>query len=732
MNKRSIKKSSVSDKLNIKEIEEYDKRKEVLTSFFLDKQYKNNLTLKQIASLLQVPKEELIVLKSILDDLEEEGLIFLDDSKRYVLSSSKGYVKCVYEAKSKRFGFGITKTGEDLYISCENSNYALDKDEVLVKILDKDLEKSKTTEAKVVKILKRNTKKIIGNFIDNKNFGFVEPIDTKTGDVYIPKKYIKGYKTNDLVEVEITKYETKDANMEGKITGLIAKSNDKNAYIKALYKSFDLDKISTFNLKVLEELENIPDHVLESDKQGRIDKTNLKVVTIDSEDAKDLDDGCYVEKLDNGNYMLSVFIADVSHYVKEKTALNKEAISRGTSIYIPGTVIPMLPKKLSNGICSLNEGKERLALGVDILIDKEGKVLNSKVYKAVIKVAKKMTYEKVYKVIKRSDKAVLEEYKDFILDIDTMLELSKILYEKRKKNGSIDFDIKETKVYLDKDGNVEKICPYEITEANKIIEEFMLLTNTVIAEKFYFYELPFIYRIHEKPDEEKLRALNEILNNYSKSIKGIKNIHPKTLADIIDSITDEEEKEVISTVMLKTLRLAKYSNECLGHFGLAFKYYCHFTSPIRRYPDLFIHRVISDFIDNDGLILKNKLNRYEKQAYKYSETSSETEKQATKIEREFVKLYEAIYMKQFLGCEFDAVISSVTSFGMFVKLANTIEGFVAFENIMDNDYYIFDSKKNMLIGEHSKKTYKVSDKVRVRLERVDIKLKQIDFEIIKK
>ena len=710
----------------------YTKRKEVVASFFSDKEYENNMTLKQSATILCVPKQEMEMFKNIIDELVEDGVIFFNKNKKIVKTEDLGYIKGLFEQKSKRFGIVTDVNKNEYYIADKDINFAMDGDEVLVSIISNSNSKDKRTEAKIEKIIKRSNKKVSGIFTNNKSFGFVEPLDGKGLDIFIPKKYIKNVKDGDVVEVEIIKYATKDSKPEGKIVKKIGNpKNDELVYVKALYKSYALDKQKDFNELVLKEIEKIPDEVLASEEIGRVDRTDVKAVTIDSEDARDLDDACFVKKMPNGNYVLSVFIADVSHYVKDGTNLDKEAVARGTSVYIPGTVIPMLPKKLSNGICSLNAGVKRLALGVDIVIDSNGKVENSEVYKAVIKVAKKMSYEKVYKVLKRSDEQVLEEYKEFIDDIDTMSELAKILYKKRKKEGSIDFDIPETKVYLDEDGNVEDIKPYPINEANKIIEEFMLVTNMVIAEKFFFLEMPFIYRIHEKPDEERLREFNEILNNYNRSIKSVKNIHPKVLADIVDSIEDEQEKETISNLMLRTLKIAKYSNECLGHFGLAARYYTHFTSPIRRYPDLFIHRVISEYLDNKGYIDENRIAKFEKQAYRYSYSSSDAEKLATKIERDFVNLYEAMFMKKHINEEFENVtIASVTSFGIFVRLPNTIEGFVSFDSLPGNDYYIYDDKKKMLIGRNSSKTFKVGDKVTVKLIRADAASKQIDFKIL--
>lgn len=705
--------------------DDYLRRKEALTSFFSNKEY-FLMTKKQIINFFNIPKKEIYILDEILEELEIEGTIFLDDSKRYVYSESCNVIKCVYEAKSEKFGFGVVADGEDIYISCHNSLGAMNNDEILVKQM---IDSYHRKEGQVIKILKRNTKSIIGRFVKNNNFGFVEPIDKKLPHIYIPKKEVIGHKNGQIVEVKILKYATLKSKAEGKIVRVIAGESDEKSEVRALYLSYGLDMMQEFSFDIRQELKNIPVKVKDKEMINRVDRTNEKVYTIDASDAMDLDDAVQVKKIGD-KYLLSVYIADVSHYVKEKTALDREAIYRGTSIYIPGTVIPMLPKKLSNGICSLNQGVKRLTLAIDILFDKEGNVIESNVFKSVIKVTKKMSYDKVYKVICNEDDMILKEYKEYISDIMLMKELAIILNKKRKYNGSINFDIPETKVLLDENKKVVGIKPYEITIANKIIEEFMLAANMQIAEKFFYLDIPFIYRVHEKPDEEKLRDFNEILSSYKLKLKGIKNIHPKALASIIDNIDDEEEKRIVSSYMLRTLKLAKYSEECLGHFGLAAKYYCHFTSPIRRYPDLFIHRVISDYIESGYTLSDKKISKYSTQAIEYAKSSSQTEKQATIIERDFDDLYKCIYMNKFIGDEFDVVISNVTSFGVFVRLENTVEGLITFDNINDMDYYIYDEKKHRLIGKNTSRVFKIGDKLRVKLIKSDIKLKEIDFMMI--
>lgn len=712
--------------VNKNQKDKYTMRKEVLTSFFLDNKYEL-VTRKQLVALFSIPKSDLNLLDRILTELENEGIIYLDDSKRYVPYSKSNLVRCRYQAKSAGFGFGLVEEGEDVYISAKNLNGAMNDDEILVEICDTT---GRSREGKVVKILKRNVTKVIGRFSKSRNFGFVVPIDDSIEDIYISKKNSTNIKDGQVVQVTIEKYPTNNTKAEGRITRIIGDSSDAHIDAKSLYISYGLDEMEKFNELVLEEIETIPDSVLPEEKVGRVDRTKERIYTIDSEDAKDLDDAISVTKRENGNYLLSVYIADVSHYVKEHTPLDKEAIARGTSIYIPGKVIPMLPKKLSNGICSLNAGEERLSLAVDMLISPAGEVLSSEVFKAVIKVTKKMSYEKVYKVItNQEDEELIKEYGEYKQDLLLMEELAKILNNKRVEEGCINFNIPETHIVLNENEDVETIEPYHTTFANQIIEEFMLVTNMAVAEKYYFLELPFIYRIHEKPDEEKLRDLNSILANYKLRIKGIKDVHPKALSDILNGIEVPEDKEIISTYMLRSLKLAKYSNECLGHFGLNAKYYCHFTSPIRRYPDLFIHRIISKALENKLIFKDNEIVKLEKQAEKYAKSSSELEKDATKIERDFDSLYSTLYMKEFIGEEFDARVSSITSFGIFVKLENTVEGFVSFHDI-PGDYYIYDETSRMLIGKNTSKKYKIGDKLRVKLIKSDVLTKQIDFEVV--
>ncbi|MBR1883904.1 MAG: ribonuclease R [Clostridia bacterium] len=709
---------------------EYMKRKEILTSFFLNPKYVP-MTRKEISGVLGVPKEEKGQLKKLLQELKSENVIFLNSNSKYELVSEKNSYICTYQARNDRYGFAICDDSkiENIYIPIENSNFALDGDKVLVVIVEAQSAYSFGKKiGKVLRIIERKIDKVIGEVYFVGSAAFVIPIDKKIPAISINRILCDEDITNrgQIAQVLITSYPSIKRGFEGDILKIVTNLDSENAYVIALKAAYELEEKAVFSKEVLNEITFVSSDVLESDLVGRVDRTNDNVFTIDSEDSKDLDDAICIVKNEDGTYRLSVHIADVSHYVKEGSKLDEEAIKRGTSIYIPGKVIPMLPKELSNGICSLNEGMIRLTLSVDMDISPEGEVINHKIYKGYIKSKKKMTYEKVFKCIEKSDKAVLKEYKEFLKDIDVMVELAKILRKRRFDMGSINFDIPETKVELDKDGNLVSVHEYTKNIANDIIEEFMLVTNEVVAEEFCNYSAPFIYRVHERPDEERLKDLNNILSMYNKRIKSLKKVSPRNISEILSNFETEEEKEVISNVTLRTLKLAKYDSSCLGHFGLAFKYYCHFTSPIRRYPDLFIHRVISDYLANNYYLSDKKYDNYKKQSISYSIISSEREKEATKIERDFDDLYKAMFMKGKEGQEFEGIISSVTSFGFFVKLKNTVEGLVHISDL--RGYYVFDEKRYILTN--GANSYKIGDKVKVVVEIVDIKSKRIDFSLI--
>jgi len=708
----------------------FEIRKEKILEFINSKEYKL-MTVKQIAVLFGVPKDEVKQLEKIINKLEIEGKLYIDDSKRICVPNNVSRFVCKYEAKSRGFGFACVVSGntdtKDIHISKENMNGAFDKDTVLVEaILPK--EEGKSLEGKVVKIIKRGETTFVGIVRKNDSFGFVEIVDGIIDDIYVPYKLMQGVENNDRVVVKITKYPTANRKAEGKIIEIIGHESDKDIEQAVILASHRIE--DKFPKAVIEEAEELSS-VSQDDLKDRVDLRDKNIYTIDGDDAKDLDDAICVEKLSDEEYKLSVHIADVSYYVRENSNIDKEAIKRGTSIYTPGRVIPMLPRTLSNGICSLQEGEDRLCLSCDMIINTKAQVTFSTIYKSVINSKKRMTYHKVESVLNKDDENVLNEYAPFIEDIYLMKELSDILKEKRNSSGSINFDIPETYFELDNDGNVIDVRPYEIGVSNGIIEEFMLVTNKIVAKTFKDLDAPFIYRIHEKPDIEKLREVNETLKNMGSSIKGINKIHPKALATVLEDFKGDNKKyTVISKMLLRSLKLAKYAPVCLGHFGLNFTDYCHFTSPIRRYPDLFIHRVISEYLNNGYTLDSKSYTKLKAKAEKYAITSSDAEKTATEVERDFDDLFMAKYMASHLGDEFEGVISSVTGFGFYVKLENTIEGLVTLSNLAD-DYYIYHEKNMTLIGERTGKKYEIGQKVTVKVIRSSVELRQIDFALVK-
>ena len=708
--------------------EELERKKEKILEYIYSKEY-NIITVKQLAVILDVPKEDISKLENIITKLEEDGKIYVDNSKRICIPDNKNKFVCKYEAKSKGFGFArvISKdTNEkDIYISRDNNLGACDLDIILVEVIAQKND-GKNLEGKVINIIKRSEKSIVGIVKKSDTFAFVEVLNDSINDIYIPYKLMQGVDNNDRVVVKITKYPAGERKAEGRITEVIGHESDKDIDSQVIFASFGI--VDKFSKEALEQAEEVAS-ITEEDIEGRVDLRDKNIYTIDGDDAKDLDDAISVEKVSDTEYKLSVHIADVSHYVTDGSEIDKEAIKRGTSIYTPAKVIPMLPRTLSNGICSLTEGEDRLTLSIDMVIDDKAHVLFSNIYKSVIRSKKRMSYAKVECVLNNTNQEVLEEYKDFEQDIFVMKELYKILKDARNKSGSINFDIPETKFELDENNEVIDLGPYKIGVSNSIIEEFMLIANKEVAKTFKELGAPFIYRIHEKPDTDRLRELNEVLQNMGTSIKGINKIHPKALATVLDAFEGDLNKSmIISKLLLRSLKLAKYSDVCLGHFGLNFTDYCHFTSPIRRYPDLFIHRVISRYIESSYNLEEKELTKLSAKAYKYAVSSSECEKIATTVEREFDDLYMAKYMKKHLGDEYDGVVSSVTSFGIYVKLPNTVEGVVTM-SLLDDDYYIYHEKSMSLVGERTGKKYEIGQKVRIKVTRSDTETKQIDFAI---
>ena len=638
----------------------------------------------------------------------------------------------IYRKNQKGFGFvKLEDQEEEIYISRENSLNALNGDTVGIQIINEaNKEENRKEEGKIVKIIRHEKDTVVGTFQKSRNFGFVVPDDKNFGtDIFISKSNWGKARNNHKVLVKILEYPKKGKNAEGKIIEVLGGVNEAGVDMLSLIKQYELPY--KFPEEVVAEAKAFGTQINKADLPNRKDLRKDIIFTIDGEDAKDLDDAIHVEKLPNGNYRLDVHIADVSHYVREKTELDKEAYLRGTSIYMLGRVIPMLPRELSNGICSLNAGQDRYTLSCSMEITPKAKIISSDIYKAVINVTERMSYTDVQKIIDRSDEKVLKKYEKYIKDFDLTAELATILKEKRKENGYLNLDIPESKITLDENGFAIDVSKYETYFANEIIEQFMLAANETVAEKFYWLQAPFIYRNHEAPDLDKVKELNKVLYNFGYKIKISKEdiIYPNEFAKILDDVKGKEAEKVVSNIILRTLRVAKYEAENKGHFGIASKYYCHFTSPIRRYPDLFIHRIISKYLENDYMVNEFWIKKYEKRAGKRADNCSERERTATKVEREAEDIKKAEYMENKIGEEYEGIVSSVTNFGIFVELDNTIEGLIRYENLGD-EYFIYNEERREAIGELSHKIYKIGDKVKIRVADANKLLRKIDFEII--
>ena len=685
---------------------------------------------KQIAMVMRVPKNEYNEFLNILGNLEMKMKIQKNRKNQYRIVE-KVYYDGIYRKNAKGFGFVKIENEEDeIYIAKNNSSNALNGDEVLIEIIE-EKNKVKKAEGKIVRILKHEKDTVVGIFQNNKNFGFVVPDDKNFGtDIFISKKNFGKARNNHKVLVQITKYPEKGKKAEGKIIEVLGNVNETGVDMLSLIKEHKLPSI--FPEQVVEEAKKCGNKIDEQDIKNRIDLRNEIIFTIDGAEAKDLDDAIGIKKLENGNYKLSVHIADVSHYVKSNSLLDQEALIRGTSIYMLGKVIPMLPRELSNGICSLNAGENRFTLSCTMEIDKNGNVKSSEIYKAVINVTERMTYTDVQKILDNSDVEIIKKYKKYIDIFKLMEELALILKQKRLEKGYLNLDIPESKIELDSEGRAINISKYETTFANEIIEQFMLIANETVAEKFFWLDAPFIYRVHEIPDYEKVQELNKFLFNFGLKIKANKdNIYPKEFSKILEEIKGKDEEKVVSHLLLRTLKVARYEEINKGHFGIASKYYCHFTSPIRRYPDLFIHRIISKYLEENYDVNEKFIEEYKKQAEERAKQSSEREKIATKVERESEDIKKAEYMENRIGEEYEGMISSVTSFGVFVELDNTVEGLIRFEDL-GNEYFIYDEDRKRLIGERSNIVYKIGDKVKIRVKDASKLLRTVDFEIIEK
>lgn len=725
-----------------------EEQKEKILSLMSDKEYVP-MKAKEIAQIMSVPKDAYTDFIKILNELVSEYKINISKKGKYALVDDSKYKKGKLQINERKFGFvKIENSDEEIYISGKNINNALNGDIVIVEIID-DSSKDGHKEGKIVSIFERDKKSIVGIFEKSKSFGFVIPDDKKFGsDIFISKKKFLGAKNNDKVVVKITKYPENGKKAEGEVVEVLGNVDMAGIDMLSLIREYNLPY--EFPQNVVDEAKNIEAIISKDEIKHRLDLRNELFFTIDGEDAKDLDDAVCVKKNNNGNYELMVAIADVSHYVTENSNINKEAILRGTSIYMMDRVIPMLPKELSNGICSLNANEDRLAICVIMEINKDAKVISSDIKKCVINVKERMSYTNVYKILnyinreenqntskkdiqnsnEEIDMEVINRYNPYISNFALMQELALILKNKRERDGALDLDVPESKIILNENGVAIDVKKYEINFANEIIEQFMLISNEVVAEKFYWLEAPFIYRVHEVPDKEKIDELNKFLFNLGLKIKYNKDsIHPSSFAEILKKVKDEPEERVVSNLVLRTLKVARYESENKGHFGIASKFYCHFTSPIRRYPDLFIHRVISTYLDNNYNVDQDTITKYGGQAVAYAERSSEREKIAQKVERDSEDIKKAEYMSTKIGKEYSGIISSITSFGIFVELENTVEGLIRFEN-MGNEYFVYDENQKTLTGEQSGKIYKIGQSVDIRVIEASKELRRVSFELI--
>lgn len=645
------------------------------------------------------------------------------------MEEEKRFIEGIFRRHERGFGFVILEDEEDdIYIAKEDSKDAFSGDRVLVKLKKKSC--GARQEGIILKVIEHKKDTLVGTFQKSKNFGFVIPDDKKLcRDIFISKKNFGKARNNHKVLVQITKYPQKGRKAEGKILEVIGNVNEAGIDMLSLIKDYDLPY--KFPKEVVKEAQKYGDKINLEEAKNRVDlRGKYNIFTIDGEDAKDLDDAVCVRKLENGNYKLDVHIADVSNYVKEDSLLDKEALLRGTSIYMLNRVIPMLPRELSNGICSLNEGEDRYTLSISMEIDQKGKLISSDVFKGIINVTRRMSYKDVQSILDNSDNVTVEKYKEYIPDFKLMEELAHVLKEKRITKGYLNLDIPESKIILDKDGYAIDVKKYETTFANEIIEQFMLIANESIAEKFYWLKAPFIYRVHEDPDIEKVTELNKLLFNFGYKIHVKEGkIYPAEFAKILKEVEGKPEEKIVSNMILRTLKVAVYDSENKGHFGIASKYYCHFTSPIRRYPDLFIHRIISKYLRNNYTLSEKKVELYSKIAEDDAKKSSEREKIATQVERDSIDIKKAEYMSNKIGEEYEGIISGVTQFGVFVELENTVEGLIRFENLGD-EYYEYDPDHKILIGERSKETFKIGDKINIEVIDANKQEKRISFKRI--
>ena len=701
----------------------FNKRKQIVYNLICDDMYVP-MKIKELAIVLNVKKEERPELEQILTELMAEGKIELSKRGKYTKSEMKQVVG-TFTAHAKGFGF-VTIEGEeeDIFIPESKVGDALHMDTVQVVV--SPLATGRRKEGVIVKVLERGMKQIVCTYEQSKSFGFAVPDNPRFAqDIFIPLEKSKGAVKGHKVVVEITKYAKPGKSPEGKVVEILGHINDPGTDILSIVRSYELPV--EFSEKIMHQVENVAKEVSEADMAGRMDLRDVVMVTIDGEDAKDLDDAVSL-KMDGENYVLGVHIADVTNYVQERSALDVEALKRGTSVYLVDRVIPMLPHALSNGICSLNAGENRLALSCIMTITPKGEVIDHTIAETVIKVDTRMSYTSVKKILEDQDLEEIAKYEHLVPMFEQMRDLAGILRKKRMIRGSIDFDFPETKVILDAIGKPVEIKPYDRNVATKIIEDFMLIANETVATDYYWQELPFVYRTHDNPDSEKMQKLSAFINNFGYNIHISRDeVHPKELQKLLMKIDGTPEEALISRLTLRSMKQARYTTVNSGHFGLAASYYCHFTSPIRRYPDLQIHRIIKENLR--GRMNENRIKHYEEILNDVAKQSSEKERRAEEAERETVKLKKVEYMEEHIGEVFEGVISGVMEWGIYVELPTTVEGLVRVAD-MNDDYYHFIEETYEMVGERTGKTYKLGQTVSVCVEGTDRINRTIDFSLV--
>ncbi len=701
---------------------QFEKRKNLICELVGDEQYVP-MKEKELAAFMQVSPADRETFREVLRVLLAEGKIQLTKQGRYVKPDENRPVG-TFISHAKGFGFvEIEGEEEDFYIPEDKTNGAFHMDRVQIAFLPG--RRGGRREAEVVRILERGTKQLVGAYEQSQNFGFVIPDNGKIGtDIFVPKERSKGAVTGHKVVVELTSYGDESHKPEGRVVEILGHINDPGVDIMSIVRGYELP--AEFGEKVLNQAGRTPDTVSEADRAGRMDLRDLQMVTIDGEDAKDLDDAVSLYRDEAGLFQLGVHIADVTNYVQENSALDWEALERGTSVYLVDRVIPMLPHKLSNGICSLNQGVDRLALSCLMTINEKGDVTDYEIAETVIRVDRRMSYTSVRKILEDRDEAERKEYETLVPMFEQMEELAALLRRKRHKRGSIDFDFAESKIILDQNGRPVEIRPYERNVATRMIEDFMLLANETVAQHFFWLETPFVYRTHEKPDPDKIKKLATFIRNFGYHIKQTGDeIHPKELQKLLDKIADTDEETLISRLTLRSMKQAKYTVECTGHFGLACQYYCHFTSPIRRYPDLQIHRIIKEQLR--GKLSEERIKHYEEKLPEVAKHASKMERRAAEAERETDKLKKAEYMEERIGEIYDGVICGITQWGIYVELPNTVEGLIHVSTLA-GDYFYYDEEACEMVGKETGIAYKLGQRVTIQVKGVDRLARTVDFE----